>query len=75
MDSWGMYERSVLGLFKCYLAALPFLRLSLISNLVFLPLSIITFETLSWLFFKILIKNKGGIVIDKSQINLPGLAE
>lgn len=37
LDSWGMYSRDFSGLIHCYIMGLPFLRLNLISNLVFIP--------------------------------------
>ncbi|MBM3283954.1 hypothetical protein FJY90_06990 [Candidatus Gottesmanbacteria bacterium] len=38
-DSWGMYPKTLTGLFDAYILGLPFLRLNLISTLVFVPLS------------------------------------
>lgn len=37
LDSWGMYSRDFSGLIHCYIMGLPFLRLNLIGNLVFVP--------------------------------------
>lgn len=37
MNSWGMYPRNLLGLISCYIAGLPFLKLNLFSNLLFVP--------------------------------------
>jgi hypothetical protein len=37
LDSWGMYSRDLTGLIDCYLMGVPFLRLNLLSNLIFVP--------------------------------------
>ncbi len=37
LDSWGMYSRDLTGLLYCYLMGLPFLKLNLFGNLVFVP--------------------------------------
>lgn len=46
LDSWGMYSRDWQGLIACYLNGLPFLKLNLLGNLFFLPLSFIIGELL-----------------------------
>lgn len=38
LDSWGMYSRDFSGLIHCYIMGLPFLKLNLVGNLVFVPL-------------------------------------
>lgn len=37
LDSWGMYPNNWAGLIQCYVNALPFLKLQLISTLMFVP--------------------------------------
>jgi len=37
LDSWGMYSRDFSGLIHCYLMGVPFLRLNLLSNIIFVP--------------------------------------
>jgi hypothetical protein len=37
LDAWGMYSRDFSGLTHCYLMGLPFLKLNLFSNLIFVP--------------------------------------
>lgn len=44
LDSWGMYSRDLNGLIKCYIMGLPFLKLNLIGNLLFIPISISLIE-------------------------------
>jgi len=44
LDSWGMYSRDLNGLIKCYLMGLPFLKLNLVGNLLFIPTSIFIIE-------------------------------
>lgn len=39
LDSWGMYPRTLAGLIECYIMGLPFLRLNLLGNLFFVPVS------------------------------------
>lgn len=39
LDSWGMYPRTMVGLLDCYIAGLPFLKLNLLGNLFFVPVS------------------------------------
>jgi len=39
LDAWGMYTKDLNGLFKCYLMGLPFLKLNLLGNLFFIPVS------------------------------------
>jgi hypothetical protein len=40
LDSWGMYSKSLPGLFQCYVNGLPFLKTQLESTLLFVPLCI-----------------------------------
>jgi hypothetical protein len=35
LDSWGMYDRSLAGLINCYVMGLPFLKVNLLGNLIF----------------------------------------
>lgn len=37
MDSWGMYPKTVTGLLQAYFYGLPFLKLNLSGNLLFVP--------------------------------------
>ena len=39
MDSWGMYPKTLSGLIQCYMMGLPFLKLNLLGNLFFVPVS------------------------------------
>lgn len=39
LDSWGMYPRTFSGLIEAYLMGLPFLKLNLLGNLFFVPVS------------------------------------
>jgi hypothetical protein len=39
LDSWGMYPKTLAGLLNCYLMGLPFLKLNLLGNLFFVPVS------------------------------------
>lgn len=39
LDSWGTYPRTLAGLIECYIMGLPFLRLNLLGNLFFVPVS------------------------------------
>ncbi len=39
LDSWGMYERNLSGLINSYFMGLPFLKLNLLGNLFFVPVS------------------------------------
>lgn len=39
LDSWGMYSRDLSGLINCYVMGLPFLKLNLLGNLFFIPVS------------------------------------
>ena len=39
LDSWGMYTRDLSGLVNCYVMGLPFLKLNLLGNLFFVPVS------------------------------------
>lgn len=53
LDSWGMYPKTVSGLFLCYFNGLPFLKNQLISSIVFIPLfwGLINFSTLLQLLY------------------------
>jgi len=44
LDSWGMYSRDFSGLLHSYINALPFLKMQLISSLVFIPTGILGIE-------------------------------
>lgn len=39
LDFFGMYERTMAGLIKCYAMGLPFLKFNLVGNLVFVPIA------------------------------------
>lgn len=38
LDTWGMYPKTFPGLLQCYYMALPFLKMQLLSTLLFVPL-------------------------------------
>lgn len=44
LDSWGMYPKTLAGLVDAYFYGLPFLKLNLIGNLFFVPLSFFIVE-------------------------------
>lgn len=44
LGGWNIYPQNLSGLISCYVAGLPFLKLSLISNLIFLPSFVFLFE-------------------------------
>lgn len=39
LDSWGMYPKTLVGLIDAYIMGLPFLKINLLGNLVFVPVS------------------------------------
>ena len=39
LDSWGMYPRTIGGLMQAYVMGLPFLKMTLLGNLLFVPVS------------------------------------
>ncbi|MFH0864393.1 MAG: DUF6580 family putative transport protein [Candidatus Gottesmanbacteria bacterium] len=39
LDSWGMYPRTLGGLIEAYIMGIPFLKLNLLGNLFFVPVS------------------------------------
>lgn len=39
LDSWGMYPKTIVGLLEAYAMGLPFLKLNLLGNLFFVPVS------------------------------------
>jgi len=39
LDSWAMYPRTLSGFIQCYIMGLPFLKLNLLGNLFFVPVS------------------------------------
>lgn len=43
-DSWGMYSHDWSGLMQCYINGLPFLKVQLVSSLVFVPLAVMVME-------------------------------
>lgn len=43
-EKWGMYPNTLAGLGEAYVMGLPFLRLQIVSTLLFLPLSIWVIE-------------------------------
>lgn len=47
MDSWGMYPRTLAGLMESYFMGLPFLKLNLLGNLFFVPVSFGAVELLA----------------------------
>lgn len=52
LDSWGMYPRTFAGLMQSYLMGLPFLKMTLLSNLFFVPVSFGIVELAKSLRFK-----------------------
>ena len=44
LDSWGMYAKTIVGLMQAYALGIPFLKLTLIGNMVFVPLSFCVME-------------------------------
>lgn len=48
MDSWGMYPRTIGGLMESYVMGLPFLKLNLLGNLFFVPVSFGVVEFLNF---------------------------
>jgi len=49
LDSWGMYPKTFSGLLSCYLAGLPFLKINLFTNMLFLPIGLVVFSLVfSW---------------------------
>jgi len=44
LDSWGMYPKTIWGLFDAYIMGLPFLKYNFLGNLFFVPLSFSVFE-------------------------------
>lgn len=49
LDSWGMYPRTLAGLIQAYIMGLPFLKLNLLGNLFFVPVSFGIVEVLKGL--------------------------
>lgn len=47
LDSWGMYSRDLAGLTMSYINGLPFLKLQLLSTLLFVPLGLLVVEFVS----------------------------
>lgn len=44
LDSWGMYPKTLNGLIQAYFYGLPFLKLNLLGNLFFIPVSFFIVE-------------------------------
>lgn len=47
LDEWGMYPKTLAGLLRCYYMGLPFLKLNLLGNLIFTPISFMVLSSLS----------------------------
>jgi len=45
-DRWGMYPNDLSGLLLSYINGLPFLKLNLLSTIMFLPASIVLFQVI-----------------------------
>ncbi len=45
LDSWGLYPRTLAGLVEAYVMGLPFLKMTLMGNLFFVPIS---FTLVEW---------------------------
>ncbi len=52
LDSWGMYPRTLGGLMEAYVMGLPFLKMTLMGNLFFVPVSFAIVELAKNLNFK-----------------------
>lgn len=52
LDSWGMYPRTLGGLMEAYVMGLPFLKMTLMGNLFFVPVSFVIVELAKNLNFK-----------------------
>ncbi|MCL4338342.1 hypothetical protein M1271_01500 [Patescibacteria group bacterium] len=46
LDNWGMYPRTLSGLVDAYILGLPFFKYNLIGNVVLVPISFFTAETI-----------------------------
>ncbi len=46
LDEWGMYPKTLSGLIRCYYLGLPFLKLNLLGNLIFTPISFMVLSPL-----------------------------
>lgn len=55
LDGWGMYPKTFQGLIQCYIRGLPFLKLTLLGNLIFMPLSFWLVEKIKEFNFKTLV--------------------
>ena len=53
LDSWGMYPNNLSGLVMSYINGLPFLRMQVISTLLFVPSGFIVFEAVNAFYRKI----------------------
>lgn len=56
LDSWGMYQKTLAGLSQSYWYGLPFLKLNLLGNLFFVPVSFFIVEKAKSLKFNFLKK-------------------
>ena len=45
LDSWGMYSKDVQGLLHCFVNGLPFLKMQLLSTLIFVNLGLFLMDT------------------------------
>lgn len=52
LDAFGMYPKTLTGLIECYVMGLPFLRLNLLGNLLFIPSTFILSELLCGMIFR-----------------------
>jgi hypothetical protein len=59
LDSWGMYSRNTSGLLASYINGLPFLKMQMVSTLMFVPLGFAIFELVH------LLVGKGGENYDR----------
>lgn len=59
LDSWGMYANNLSGLLASYVNGLPFLKMQMISSLMFVPLGFAIFE------LAYLLAGKGGENYDR----------
>lgn len=44
LDSWGMYPKTLGGLLQAYFYGLPFLKMNLLGNIIFVPVSFFVVE-------------------------------
>ncbi len=58
LDSFGMYQRTLTGLFASYIYAIPFFKFNLIGNIILVPLTFVIFYFIKDLATSLLIQKK-----------------